>query len=328
MKKQISEKTGGKRAAVLIMGLAVLFCLQGCALREQAPAGEDMTEMAQKGEIKTLETGTGFGDETKELTVYFMDVGQGNGVLAECGGHYMLIDGGDEDRTSYVTGYLKDLGVTRLDYVVASHYDGDHLNGVVAALQTFDCDLVLSADYEADTAVYEAYTSVMDQKQLREIHPHTGETYRLGEASFTIVCPDRYDHELENDNSIGLRLVLGDNSFLICGDASKESERQMLRSGETLKSDVYMASHHGSKSSTSWNFLKAADPQAVVISAGYGNPFGHPSKTVMRRIRRIGADLYRTDLQGDLIAVSDGKRITWNVNPVKDYRDGSRSLAA
>ncbi len=135
-----------------------------------------------------------------------------------------------------------------------------------------------------------------------------------GGAVFTIVCPMHYDHELENDNSIGLRLVYKDTSFLICGDASRESEEEMLRSGETLKSDVYMASHHGSRSSNSWRFLKGVDPEAVVISAGYGNPYGHPVKTVMKRIQRLGADLYRTDLQGDRTAVSDGEKITWNVN--------------
>lgn len=98
--------------------------------------------------------------------------------------------------------------------------------------------------------------------------------------------PLHYDHQLENDNSIGIRLVFGDTSFLICGDASEESEMEMLRSGELLESDVYMASHHGSRSSSSGEFLKEVDPESVVISAGYGNPFGHPSKTVMERFKK------------------------------------------
>lgn len=329
MEKLIPRKSAGKRAAALITGMAALFFMSGCAGGNETEVQDNMTEMAETESLRTLETGTGFSEADKEdLTVYFLDVGQGNAVLAECDGHYMLIDGGDESKKSYVKAYLKSVGVTSLDYVVASHYDADHLNGVVEVLKTYDCDLVFSGDYNADTEIYEDYTSAVDKMEIREIHPQMGETYRLGEAAFTIVCPLHYDHQLENDNSIGIRLVFGDTSFLICGDASEESEMEMLRSGELLESDVYMASHHGSRSSSSRDFLKEVDPESVVISAGYGNPFGHPSKTVMERIQKTGADLYRTDLQGDLIAVSDGQTITWNVSPTMDYRDGGQSLAA
>lgn len=331
MKELIPRKTAGKRVAALILGLAALFLLSGCAGREQPEAAGKQKDMAKNQEISVQETGSGFshtGYGKEGLTVYFLDVGQGNAVLAKCQGHYMLIDGGEESKTSYVVEYLKSLGVDRLDYVVASHYDEDHLSGVVEVLKTYDCGLVLSGDYQVDTNVYKAYRSAVEKMDIQEIHPRRGETYRLGGAVFTIVCPMHYDHELENDNSIGLRLVYKDTSFLICGDASRESEEEMLRSGEALKSDVYMASHHGSRSSNSWRFLKGVDPEAVVISAGYGNPYGHPVKTVMKRIQRLGADLYRTDLQGDLTAVSDGEKITWNVNSCMNYRNGGQALAA
>lgn len=255
-----------------------------------------------------------------DLKVYFLDVAQGNAVLVENQGHFMLIDGGNWDYSSFVVRYLRNRGVEKLDYIIASHYDTDHLNGIVGAINKFPCDLILSADYKADTLIYNSYRKMVKKKGVKEVHPKVGDTYTFGEAEFTVVCPDHYEFPKENDNSIGIRLTHGENSFLICGDAGFESEDAMLLRKENLKSDVYMASHHGSKSSSGEEFLLEVDPSYIVVSCGVSNPFGHPTKSFLKRAGETGAELLRTDLQGTLIALSDGKTIQWNKEPCNDWR--------
>lgn len=278
-------------------------------------------------EAAGTEEGTAVGMPEQMLTVTFLDVGQGNAVLVEQEGRYMLIDGGDREYSSFVVSYLENQGVEELAYVVSSHYDADHLNGLVGALHVFPCETVLAADYTTDSKVYESFCEVIEEKDVELVYPAMGDTYTFGDAEFTIVCPDSYGYTEDNDNSIGIRLVHGDNSFLICGDADAGMEQMMLESGLELDSDVYLASHHGSAGSSSPEFLQAVSPRAVVISAGKGNSYGHPTQRVLEDVQSVGVDLYRTDVQGTIVVNSDGSTLTWNVEPCEDYRSGE-ALAA
>lgn len=261
------------------------------------------------------------------LMVTFLDVGQGNAVLVEQDGQYMLIDGGDREYSSFVVSYLKEQGVEELVYVISSHYDADHLNGLVGALNVFPCEKVLAADYTTDSRVYESFCDVVEEKDISLVYPAMGDTYTFGDAEFTVVCPDNYDYADDNDNSVGIRLVYGENSFLICGDADSGMERMMMESGLELDSDVYLASHHGSAGSSSLEFLQTVSPATVVISAGEGNSYGHPTQRVLEDVQSVGAELYRTDEQGTIVVTSDGSTLTWNVEPCTDYRSGE-ALAA
>ena len=246
------------------------------------------------------------------LTVTFLDVGQGNAVLVENDGLFLLIDGGDREYSSYVVSYLKQRGVEELAYVVASHYDADHINGIVGALNVFECDMVLAPDYVTDTRVYQSFCNVISEKDIALVYPAVGETYAFGDAEFAIVCPDRYGYGDENDNSVGLRLVYGENSFLICGDAGVEMEQKMMASGMELDSDVYLASHHGSNGSSSLEFLQAVSPAAVVISVGADNSYGHPTERVLNDIASVGAEIYRTDQYGTVTVTSDGHELSFS----------------
>lgn len=250
------------------------------------------------------------------LTVTFLDVGQGNATLVENDGKYMLIDGGDREYSSFVVSYLKNEGVEELEYVVSSHYDADHLNGVVGALHAFPCKTVLAADYVTDTRVYDSFSEIVTEQDTKLVYPAVGDVYEFGDAEFTIVCPENYNNADANDNSVGIRLVYGENSFLLCGDAGEKSEAAMLESGAVLASDVYLASHHGSDGSSSMEFLKAVMPEAVVFSVGADNSYGHPSERVLGSVAEIGAQVYRTDLQGTIRVTSDGENLLWNVEPV------------
>lgn len=303
--------------------------LSGGALQDGQMSEQQMAEQQENGEASTAGTEGQREEQMPDgtLSVTFLDVGQGNAVLVEQGGAYMLIDGGNRDYSSFVVSYLKEQGVEELAYVITSHYDADHLNGVVGALHAFSCGQVLAPDYVTDTRVYESFERVIKEQDIALAYPAVGDTYTLGDASFTVVCPEVYDPKEDNDNSVGIRLVYGNTSFLICGDAGKAEEQAMLDSGVTLDSDVYLASHHGSEGSSSEAFMRAVSPTAVVVSAGAGNSYGHPTRTVLNRVKACGAALYRTDLQGTITVTSDGTSLSWSVDATQDYRDGDEVAA-
>lgn len=295
----------------------------GCGMNDASAQKNTGTETDTAGEVQAETSGSLLEDAQAsqaegELTVTFLDVGQGNAVLVQSGGEAMLIDGGDREYASFVVSYLKNAGVTELSYVVASHYDADHLNGIVGALHAFPCEEVLAADYVTDTRVYESFCEVIAEQGIEPVYPGAGEVYEIGDASFTVVCPDSYDYADANDNSVGIRLVHGANSFLICGDAGEASEEAMLQSGVVLDSDVYLASHHGSDTSSSAAFLKAVSPEAVVISVGEDNQYGHPSARVLDDAAAVGAEIYRTDLQGTITVTSDGEHLFWSTEPAAE----------
>lgn len=345
--KKKRDNSSRIRSGAAALCAALLLLLSGCgaasdgqAVRQQAALSGGTLQDGQMSELQMAEQQENGGSPTEEmaepgegqtpdgtLSVTFLDVGQGNAVLVEQGGAYMLIDGGNRDYSSFVVSYLKEQGVEELAYVIASHYDADHLNGVVGALHAFSCGQVLAPDYVTDTRVYESFERVIKEQDIALAYPAVGDTYTLGDASFTVVCPKAYDPKEDNDNSVGIRLVYGNTSFLICGDAGKAEEQAMLDSGVTLESDVYLASHHGSEGSSSEAFMRAVSPSAVVISAGAGNSYGHPTRTVLDRVKACGAALYRTDLQGTITVTSDGTSLSWSVDATQDYRDGDEVAA-
>lgn len=257
-----------------------------------------------------------------KLTVHFIDVGQGDATLIQCGGRSMLIDAGNEWHGTAVQNYLEKQGVTRLDYVIGTHPDADHIGGLDVILYKFDCGTVLLPDVTNDTRAYDDVVQSMKSKSYRITPPVPGDTYTLGSASFTILAPNGdYGSEL-NDWSIGILLQNGSNRFLFTGDAGETAETDMLANGIDISADVYKAAHHGSRSSTSDAFFAAVNPTYSVISVGDGNTYGHPSAEVLNKFRSAGTQVFRTDEQGTIVAASDGTDITWNASPSGSWRAG------
>lgn len=251
--------------------------------------------------------------EDTSLTVTFLDVGQGNCVLVESDGHYMLIDGGDNSHSSFVVSYLQKQGIKKLDYVLVSHYDADHLSGIIGVLYNYSVDMLLTPDYEGDTKTYNSYIKCITSQNIEPVHPVPGASFALGNATFTVVCPDGYYYEEENNYSLGIRLTDDNNSFLILGDAMTKSETAMLKSGLDITADVYMVSHHGSSSSSSQKFLEAVNPQYAVISVGADNDYGHPTKKVLSRLDALHVQVLRTDENGTITAYSTKDGIQWKL---------------
>ena len=273
-----------------------------------------------KGSSITAPSGSG-------LDVHFFDVGQGDSILAESDGHYMLIDAGENDQAGTVISYLKAEGVTKLDYVIGTHPHSDHIGGLDKVIDTFPVDKVFLPPVEHTTKTFEDVLDSIASRGLKITKPKPGDSYDLGNASFTILSPVKdYGNDL-NNWSVGIRLTYGDNSFVMCGDAENQAEEDILNSGAVLKADVLKAGHHGSSTSTSNAFLKKVSPSWVVIQCGKGNSYGHPHKETMEKLKKAGCQILRTDEEGTITAFSDGKTITWSTGN-GTVRDNSNANSA
>ena len=130
--------------------------------------------------------------------------------------------------------------------MIATHYDADHISGLVGVLNVFPVDILLCPDYQTDTWIYTSFLRKQRENGCTVRAPAFGDVYSLGEASFTVVAPVSYDYERDNNNSVGIRLSCGSTAFLMLGDAEWESEKDLLDAGAEVSADVYLASHHGS----------------------------------------------------------------------------------
>lgn len=282
--------------------------------------GDINTRVSETEEPSTAGKGDGT-DGSGEMSVHFIDVGQGDATLVVCGGHAMLIDAGDGSVGTLVQNYLQKQGVSKLDYLILTHPDADHIGAAPVIITKFDIDTVLMSDYEKDNMTYRKLIQALDDKRLKYETPSVGAVYSLGEASFTILGPNG-GYTDPNNASVALLLEHGANTFLFTGDAEEEAEEDILNSGIGIHADVYQAGHHGSRTSSSQAFLDAVSPEYAVISCGQDNEYGHPHAQTLNSFRKMGTRVFRTDEQGSIVAGSDGKEIKWNAAPSDTWKAG------
>lgn len=247
----------------------------------------------------------------KNLTVCFIDVGQGDSCLIYCDGATMLIDAGVPEMGPRVVQYLKGLGIARLDYVVGTHPDADHIGGVSDILNNFPVQHLLMTHAYSTTDTFLTLIKTIEAKHLTITAPSVGGTFSLGGAKCTVIAPNAvYDDT--NDMSIVIRLVYKNRTFLFTGDASSASETDILKKGRPVKADVLKVGHHGSASATSNAFLKAVGPKYAVISVGAGNHYGLPAASTIKKLTSCGAKFLRTDQNGTVVFQSDGDSLTYS----------------
>lgn len=309
-----------KMKKILAVILLAVF-LPACAGMEETKD----TVTVQPADVEAVQQEKGKAKVPKEekLEVHFIDVGQGDATLIRQGDHAMLIDAGNNDKGTAIQSYLQSQKIEKLDYVIGTHPDADHIGGLDVVLYKFSWEKVLMPDLEKDSRTYEDVIRVIKDQNKTITLPRVGDSYSLGEAEFTIVAPQEKSYGTNsNDYSIGLRLVFGNNSFLFTGDAEEDAERDMTESGQELSAEVFKAGHHGSSTANTEEFLRLVHPTAVVISCGENNSYGHPHAEVMNELRSMGADVYRTDEQGTIVASSDGETITWNCSKSESWQAG------
>ena len=239
-------------------------------------------------------------EEPDVFEVHFIDVGQGDAILVVCNEHAMLVDGGKSKQSDKIYSYLRNHGIDHLDYIVATHPDADHIGGLAGALNYAAVDVALSPVLDNETETFQNFKKYLGKQNLSITISEAGDTYTLGNAEVQVLGPREIVNE-DNNNSIVLKVIHGDKSFLLTGDAEEEEEQSILRSGADIRSTVLKVAHHGSAHASSQQWLSKVSPQIAVISCGSDNEYGHPTEQVLNRLKDMNIPVLRTDMHGDII---------------------------
>jgi competence protein ComEC len=248
------------------------------------------------------------------LEVTFFDVGQGDSIFIETPqGHQILIDGGPKNSNVAAKVAQKlPIGDTSLDLVVLTHPDADHVGGLPDVLKQYDVAHIIQTQVEHDTALFAVWQEAVAQEKAIVHYAESGQSIvwspRLADEHITILYPQaNIKVGSINESSIVAQLQYHNNTFLFTGDIPKRVEQELVASGIALKSDVLKVPHHGSKSSSSENFVAAVAPHIAVIQAGKENRYGHPHEEVLSRFGNI--PVLRTDEISDIVIQTNGQEL-------------------
>ena len=248
------------------------------------------------------------------VTVTMLDVGQGDAVLVRSKEKVVLIDTGDIDERDRLMRALKEERIEKIDVLMITHPHADHLGGFAEVVKRYEIGQVYDCGKTTTTAVYRDYLKTIKNKKIPFKFVKQCDVLDFGGGVwFEVVGPPKLtgdDADLNNASIVG-RLVYGEFTMMFTGDAETAAEKAILKKYDRqLSSAILKAPHHGSKTSSSAAFLKAVSPSAVLISVGADNEYGHPHQAVIKRYQKQGADIYRTDRDGTITVVSDGKSYT------------------
>ena len=247
---------------------------------------------------------------TQNLSVHFIDVGQGDSILIDLGEIEILIDGGD--RSPGVVNYLSSYIDGPLEVMVATHPHADHIGGLIEVLNAFEVDEIWLNGDTSTSRTYSQFISAVNSEGA-EVHvARRGDTIHAGNLTFNVLNPVSLSGTT-NDNSIVLSLSYGQVDFLFEGDAEQEAEASMLAAGIIPGVEILKVGHHGSRTASSVQFLQVAKPECAIYMAGQGNSYGHPHQETIANLCEIGAKIYGTDIHGIIVVTTDG--VTYNVLP-------------
>ena len=262
----------------------------------------------QEGPIKERKTEDVIFADENTLNVYFIDVGQADSILLENKGHYMLIDAGNNEDGPKLVNYFNEQDIKEFDYVVGTHAHEDHIGGMDDIIKNFKIDNFYMPDAITTTKTFEDVLDALEETNVIFQTPKVNQAFNLQDTTITTLSVTADEKNL-NDTSIVLKVKHGTNTFLFMGDASTKIEKNLLN--KDIKSDVLKVGHHGSRYSTSLEFLKKVSPEYAVISVGENNTYKHPHEEILKRLEEQNIQIYRTDKQGTILAKSNGSIITF-----------------
>ena len=234
----------------------------------------------------------------KNLEIHFLDVGQGDSCFIITPNHKtILIDGGGSTSNTFDVGkdtlipYLLDKGYTKLDYILISHFDQDHVGGILPILEEFKVGQVFITKQEEKSENYETFLEIVKEKNLKVREVKAGDKITIGEVTFHILWPmeKQIEENILNNNAMVMKLQYKSFSMLFTGDIEEVAEKKILDTYKNhldmLKATVLKVAHHGSKSSSTEEFLKAVNSKVAIIGVGENNMFGHPNNAVLERLQ-------------------------------------------
>lgn len=258
---------------------------------------------------KTDETASTPGSKSGILNVHFIDVVQGDAIFIELpNDKTMLIDAGPS--SGIVPNYIKSKGHNDIDYVIATHPDADHINGMPEVLDTFKVGTFYMPEKEHTTNVFSRMLDAISNNGCVAEYAFAGENIiDTNELKVYFVGPVKIYGD-NNACSAVVKLEYKQKSLLFTGDAEHSSENDMIKAGYDLSADILKVGHHGSSSSSSPEFIKAVSPKDAIISVGENNQYGHPTNEVLAMLSNAGVNVYRTDIVGTIVITSDGTSYT------------------
>lgn len=284
-------------AAVIIVIVALVF-------------GNDKIDIGNKksndNSSKKSESAVVLNDDTE---VRFIDIGQGDATLVISDDETMLVDTGDKDETDTLVNYLKNSGIDKIDYLIVTHPHADHIGECPDVLNNFKvCKVIMPKLPKSQTPTSYIYKKTLTaiQNNGLKLTPASDCQFELGSCKINLFTPKKTYKNL-NDYSTLVKVVHGDNSFLITGDCGGDEEKEIMSQNFDLSADVLKAGHHGSRNSSSQEFLDLVAPQYAVISCGENNDYGHPHKEALKRLQKTADTVYITKDDGTVIFKSDGK---------------------
>ncbi|HWJ76540.1 MAG TPA: ComEC/Rec2 family competence protein [Niallia sp.] len=260
----------------------------------------------------SLLTGVTTADAASNVKVHFLNVGQGDSILIQTGNENILIDGGGKGKGDEVVAYLKKQKVSTLNAIVATHPDADHIGGLTYVIQKLKVKNVYAPKVSHTTKAYKDFLSAVKKKKLTIKTAKQGVEIatKAKDISLKFIAPVKtYNKSDLNNWSAVLLLKHNKKSFLFMGDAEEKSEKDMLAKKVIPDVDVLKVAHHGAKEATTTSFLNKAKPNYAVISVGK-NSYGHPTSSVLNRLKKVKSKVYRTDKQGNIIFTSTGTKLT------------------
>lgn len=254
--------------------------------------------------------------------IHMIDVGQAESILVVQGEHAMLIDTGDMFDGKTVVRYLQSVGINKLDAVIITHYHNDHSGGIHDVLSAIEVKKVVGMRgkyistaqelfWYSDMQISRTVSSMVHLKRISLESPYKEagvlRTMWLGDAEVDFLSQETHTNIVNNKSSV-MKVSYKDVSALFTGDSQKEVEDSLLEAEIDVSADILNVGHHGSKTSTSMDFLEKVNPEYALISCGEDNEYGHPNSFVMEKLQNQKARVYRTDLDGNVVLETDGTK--------------------
>lgn len=247
-----------------------------------------------------------------EMQLHVIDVGQGDSTLIMSKDGIVLVDAGPGSAEDSLVEYLKDVGITTIDYAIFTHPDEDHIGGADVVINNFEVKNVIMPNATKTTKTFEKMIEAIEQSNANVIEATSGASYTLGDIAFRILAPNKASYSATNNYSVVVKLTYGNNTFMLTGDAESESESEILAKypASELRADFLKVGHHGSSTSTSTAFLTAVSPSIASISCGEDNKYNHPHRETIEKLQGANIKVYRTDLLSTIVFVCDGNTIS------------------